>query len=193
MKRYSVFVLILILVFAVICINVISQGYEKKEEEIPPGMELKEFGKVRYLIPKGSEVRKEGGLVIVEDITKYTSRRFAEMEKRFAQIESVVKKDREEINKYISQKLSDVKQSIAKVKKEEEQIRKNIAKYARREFVQEHITELKTKVEVTEKDLKDEIQQLKEDLKELQDKLISLTSGSPIYIRDKEKEQKKDD
>jgi hypothetical protein len=73
---------------------VVSQS---KDTEVPPGMEIIQIGKVNVLVPKGIKVRKEGGLVILENIRDYVARRLLDMEERLAEIKARQEKLRGEV------------------------------------------------------------------------------------------------
>jgi hypothetical protein len=51
------------------------------------GMEVMKMGDANVMVAKGARVRKEGSLLITEDVGTYAARRFAEMEERFSKIE----------------------------------------------------------------------------------------------------------
>lgn len=61
---------------------------EKLEIAVPPGMELIEIANVRYMVPKGTKVREDTGVVRFEGLDEYTGRRFLEMEGRLGAIEA---------------------------------------------------------------------------------------------------------
>ena len=57
-------------------------------EKPPAGMEYKKIGDARVLVPKGTRIRKEGDLNVVEDISEYSSRRFVDIDGRLDKAES---------------------------------------------------------------------------------------------------------
>jgi len=60
---------------------------EDDSEYPPPGMEILKVGDANILVPKGTRLRKEGDLNVVENISEYSSRKFLETEKRFDRLE----------------------------------------------------------------------------------------------------------
>jgi hypothetical protein len=72
---------------------------EKKEERIPPGMEIQQIAGSRWLVPKGVLVHKEGDLIVFETANEYVARKLADMEERLAKIEAEQKKLNEKFEK----------------------------------------------------------------------------------------------
>ena len=75
---------------------------QEKAEEIPVGMEAVQIGSakdVKAIVPKGSKIHKEGGVIFQENIERYMSRKFLEMEERIETLEM----EEEKINKEIEQ------------------------------------------------------------------------------------------
>ena len=57
-------------------------------QEIPKGMEAVRIGgSGQIIVPQGAKTKKVGAQIIVEGTKEYMSRRFSEMEERFAKIE----------------------------------------------------------------------------------------------------------
>jgi len=52
-----------------------------------PGMEVIEAKGVNIMVPKGTRIRREGGLLIIEDISAYSARKFVELEGRLNNLE----------------------------------------------------------------------------------------------------------
>lgn len=80
-----------------ICLPLIAFAEEYEKEQVPDGMELIQAGTVRILVPKGARVKREGSLIIVEDLGEYVGRKFLEMEERFAKFEEKEEERRKEI------------------------------------------------------------------------------------------------
>lgn len=80
-----------------ICLPLIAFAEEYEKEQVPDGMELIQAGTVRILVPKGARVKREGSLIIVEDLGEYVGRKFLEMEERFAKFEEKEEELRKEI------------------------------------------------------------------------------------------------
>jgi len=59
----------------------------KEEQKAPAGMEIIEIGEVKYIVPIGTEVRKAGGVVILEGQNEYMARKFIDIEQRLEKIE----------------------------------------------------------------------------------------------------------
>ncbi len=64
---------------------------EENGEAVPVGMEILKVGDARVLVPKGTQMRKQGDLNVVEDISEYSSRKFVEIEQRFGRLEEEIK------------------------------------------------------------------------------------------------------
>jgi len=82
---------------------------ESYKTQVPTGMELQQVGKkssYRMVLPKGTALRREGNLRIVEGTGEYASRKFVDYDARLdqmsADIESI-RKDVEEIKKTVSE------------------------------------------------------------------------------------------
>lgn len=56
--------------------------------EIPPGMELRKVGSIKMIVPKGTQVRKKGSLVIMEGPDEYAARNIYEMNSRLMAMEA---------------------------------------------------------------------------------------------------------
>ena len=63
---------------------------DKKSEEVNtyPGMEIKKVGDVNVLIPKGSKLRHENDLLVIESTDEYAAPRFIEVDKRLDALEA---------------------------------------------------------------------------------------------------------
>ncbi len=63
----------------------------KAEEVIgPPGMEIIRIQGVRYLVPKGSKIRKSRGVILFEGVDEYMVNKFVELDKRLAAMEKEI-------------------------------------------------------------------------------------------------------
>jgi hypothetical protein len=83
MKRISLFLIVLVILLSppLLCAEE-DDGYP------PAGMEIIKIGDTSVVVPKGTRIRKEGDLNVVEDISEYASRRFVDVEDRFERIEA---------------------------------------------------------------------------------------------------------
>lgn len=58
------------------------------KDKIGPGMEIIQLDEVNIVAPKGTRVRKQGSQILFEDSGEYLGRKFDEIDKRFADVES---------------------------------------------------------------------------------------------------------
>lgn len=70
---------------------------------IPPGMELRQIGTTKVVVPKGTQVRKERSQMFLEDPDEYMSRNMEELRNRMKSLE-----DRQSS---LEQSLEDIKKS----------------------------------------------------------------------------------
>lgn len=62
---------------------------------VGPGMEVRDVGGVRVIVPQGAKVYREGSQVIFEDTGEYLARRFAMLEDEIAYLkEDLLRKER---------------------------------------------------------------------------------------------------
>ncbi len=107
MGKTSFFILIFILFFSTILIA----AEEDKEKEIPVGMErIPVTDSYNLLVPKGTNIHKEGALSIIENINEYVARRFYDTENRIVKIETNVEELKREI-KQLKKKLIKTQQT----------------------------------------------------------------------------------
>lgn len=79
-----------------------------------PGMEIKDVGGARVIVPKGAKVYKEGSRIIFEDIGEYLARRFETLEAeitllraRLQQNEQQIEGLMEEVRRLTTQRVSE--------------------------------------------------------------------------------------
>jgi len=68
--------------------------------QVPPGMELQQVGKkpsYRVVLPKGTEIQREGDLRIIEGPGEYSARKFVEYDARLDKMKAEIELLREEI------------------------------------------------------------------------------------------------
>ena len=80
----KLFFLILIFILSTIFIIIVKA---QEELEAPPGMEIIKIGDVRYIVPQGTKMRKQGGIVTLEGHNEYMARRFSDVEERLKVVE----------------------------------------------------------------------------------------------------------
>lgn len=82
------FFLVLTLINILVCRVSFSQDVDQGDnEKVPAGMEYFEVGSAKIVVPKGIEIQKKGGLIILEDVQKYVARKLYQMEERLKRIE----------------------------------------------------------------------------------------------------------
>jgi len=87
-----------------------EEDYEQTPEQsqVPVGMELKNVGKkssYKVVLPKGSTMRYEGDLRIIEGTGEYASRKFVDYDARLAKMDAdiaALRNDIEELKKTLS-------------------------------------------------------------------------------------------
>lgn len=72
---------------------------EDKKEYIPPGMEIIQIGNARHRVPKGTKMRKEGGLIVLEGNSEYMARKLSCIEERLTGLEKQI----EELKKAVDE------------------------------------------------------------------------------------------
>ncbi|OGW74884.1 MAG: hypothetical protein A2Z72_06250 [Omnitrophica bacterium RBG_13_46_9] len=110
MSKVAYFVLAVIAISFMVSTNTKSDDEkEAYETQVPTGMELQQVGSkpgYRVVLPKGTAIRREGDLRIIEGAGEYASRKFVEydalLDKMQADIASL-QKDIEELKKTVSQ------------------------------------------------------------------------------------------
>jgi peptidoglycan hydrolase CwlO-like protein len=96
----------LLLLMFFFAFSVISIYAQEKEEEIPPGMEIKRVGKLDLMLPKDMKVTQKGSVWVVETTQQYIARRFMEMEEQIARLkeeQEALKEEIEELKKNIDE------------------------------------------------------------------------------------------
>ncbi len=104
------------LTFAVIAALTAMPFYARADEEadayqtqVPPGMELQKAGNkeaYKVVLPKGSAIRREGDLRIIEGTGEYASRKFLELDavlKKMAADIAALRKEVDEIKKSLAE------------------------------------------------------------------------------------------
>jgi len=91
--------IVIVAIFMLFCgpLNLCAQ--DKAKDEAPVGMEYIMVGDARILVPKGTHIRKQGDLNVVEDVGQYSSRKFVDIDARLDKLEADQKTLAEEIAK----------------------------------------------------------------------------------------------
>jgi hypothetical protein len=98
--------LLLFIIFPVFLAVFVMAQEDKKEENVPLGMEIMEIGQAKLLVPKDIKFHKEGDLVVLENSAEYVARRLSEMEERLEKIEAKEKElseKLEQLNKILNE------------------------------------------------------------------------------------------
>lgn len=93
MKKISFFLLIV----SSILFTASIMAQEKKEEKLPPGMEMKQIGSTKFVVPQGTQFHKKADFIIVESAGEYVGRKFLDVEERLTKIETKLKELSEKI------------------------------------------------------------------------------------------------
>lgn len=80
-----------------------------KKEDVPPGMEVIEVGQTKVVVPKDSQIRKEGGLIILESPNQYVARRLVDFDQRLSLLEKQTLELKNQIGQ-LEKALEDVKE-----------------------------------------------------------------------------------
>ncbi len=87
MRKIHLFLVSILVLTAILTITA-----KAEEVIVPPGWELIRIQGVRYLVPKGTKIRKRGGVILLtEVVNEYLANRFVEFDKRLAAIEKELK------------------------------------------------------------------------------------------------------
>jgi len=114
MAKVAYFIVAVMAIFFVAPLNAqVDDEEEAYKTQVPTGMELQQVGKkpaYKIVLPKGTGIRREGDLRIVEGTGEYASRKFVEyddlLDKMNVEIASL-RKDVEEIKKTVSEMQKD--------------------------------------------------------------------------------------
>jgi len=73
---------------SLLVINVYSENRgTDARPALSPGLEIKKIGDVNVVVPKGGEVRREGGVVTIESTAEYAAEGFIKVNERLSKIE----------------------------------------------------------------------------------------------------------
>lgn len=84
----------LVLIFVLFTLTAVAE----ENKDVPAGMEIVEVGDIKHLVPIGTEIRKEGGVIVLEGHNEYMSRKFSDIEKRLERIENQIEQLQQSIN-----------------------------------------------------------------------------------------------
>ncbi len=80
----------LFLVSVLVLTAILALTAKAEEVIVPPGMEIIRIQGVRYLVPKGTKIRKSSGVISFEGVDEYLVNRFVEIDKRLAAMEKEI-------------------------------------------------------------------------------------------------------
>ncbi len=87
MRKTRLFLVSILVLTAILTITA-----KAVEVIVPPGWEIIRIQGVRYLVPKGTKIRKRGGVIsLTEVVNEYLVNRFVDFDKRLAAIEKELK------------------------------------------------------------------------------------------------------
>lgn len=86
MRKIHLFLVSILVLTAILTITAKSE-----EVIVPPGMEIIRIDGVRYIVPKGTKIRKRAGVILFEGVDEYVVNRFVDFDKRLATIEIKIK------------------------------------------------------------------------------------------------------
>jgi hypothetical protein len=86
MRKIHLFLVSILVLTAILTITA-----KAEEVIVPPGMEIIRIQGVRYLVPKGTKIRKRGGVILFEGVNEYMVNKFVDLDKRLAAIEMEIK------------------------------------------------------------------------------------------------------
>lgn len=113
------------------CAVVAALAQNNNAPQVPEGMEVIQIGgSGQLIVPKGAKTRKVGAQIIVEGTKEYMSRRFEEMEERFAKIEEAQDELKKQVkaiqDKKIEEHLAQIENALAELKKQMEGLQEKI-------------------------------------------------------------------
>jgi hypothetical protein len=76
---------------------------ENDSDKLPPGMEVMKVGKADLIVPKGTRMRREAGVIMLESINEYVARKISEIEKKLDRIQAEQERMKKQIEE-LSQK-----------------------------------------------------------------------------------------
>jgi len=113
MKKIYFSILVFILAFSAILIA----AEKDKEKEIPVGMEIVSAGDGHeMMVPEGTKIRKEGSVLIVENIGEYVARRLRNMQEQIMKMAG------------LEERVLNIEANEEALKKEVEQLKKILIK-----------------------------------------------------------------
>lgn len=102
-RRCPLFLCFILFIF---CAFVTPAGSQemKKDETTPKGMEIRDVGSARVIVPKDMKLTEGKGVIIREDLTEYLARVISDIKEDIAKIkfdQDELKKEVGEIKKYL--------------------------------------------------------------------------------------------
>lgn len=91
----------------------------EEDIEIPPGMEIIRVGNANVIVPKDTEVYEKKGMLTVESIAQYTSRKLLDIEARFVRMETRQEMLEKELKDFkdFDKELEQVKNTVSNIQK----------------------------------------------------------------------------
>ena len=173
--------LILIFVSSILFI-IFAKAHEK--EELPAGMEIIEIGKIRYVVPVGTQIKKQGSASIPEALNEYVARRFVDLEEYFAKTDQEIKQLKKRVGQSvtsqdldgrIAKNLSRIEEYFSKTDQEINQLRKELADVVTLEDVYQYMAERFSGIEEHFAEINRELEQLKKVVNPTQVELLPQT------------------
>ena len=86
MKKLSLLLLVIVLVFPALA----AMAQDDNNVFVPAGMEVIQVGGTKVVVPKGSHVRKQADVIILEPPVEYVARNIEDMNGRITELERQV-------------------------------------------------------------------------------------------------------
>jgi len=105
---------VILIMFLSFVLGAAAIAEKRSNEDVPPGMEIIIINKVRYLVPKGTKIRKRGGVFVLEGKSEYMAERFDIVYKH---LESIKEKEKE-----LTLEVEQLKKTVEKLQKSNEKL-----------------------------------------------------------------------
>ncbi|MBL7131838.1 MAG: hypothetical protein ISS45_10655 [Candidatus Omnitrophica bacterium] len=181
MIRKIYFPLILVFVFSILFI-IFAKADEK--EELPAGMEIIKIGNIEYVVPKGTQINKQGSAAIPESLSEYVARRFSDIEEYFAKTDQEIKQLKKRVGQTITSQdldgriaknLSQIEEHFSRTDQEINQLKKGLADAVTLENLYQYMAERFSGIEEQFAEINRELEQLKKVVNPTQVELLPQT------------------